>query len=73
VKSTTNHFSPFGLCIVNSDETETIFENAFRYQPDYFPQGMKIDIIKNEDQSDLPWTFRLPFIGKKTRKRTNKT
>ena len=61
----TNHFSPFGLCIVNTDETESIFENAFNYQPDYFPQGMEIDILKNEDQSDLPWTFRLPFKGEK--------
>lgn len=61
----TNHFSPFGLCIVNSDDTETIFKNAFKYQPDYFPQGMEIDIIKNEDQSDLPWTFRLPFKEQK--------
>jgi hypothetical protein len=56
-----NRFSPFGLCMVNSDDTETIFEKAFKYQPDYFPQGMEIDIIKNEDQKDLPWTFRLPF------------
>jgi hypothetical protein len=61
----TNHFSPFGLCIVNSDDTERIFEHAFKYQPDYFPQGMEIDIIKNENHSDLPWTFRLPFIGQK--------
>lgn len=60
-----NNFSPFGLCIVNSEETETLFENAFKYQPDYFPQGMVIDILKNEDQTDLPWTFRLPFKGQK--------
>jgi hypothetical protein len=42
-----------------------MFENAFKYQPDYFPKGMEIDIIKNEDQPDLPWTFRLPFKGQK--------
>ncbi|MCO6162557.1 VOC family protein [Flavobacterium sp. NRK F7] len=58
-----NDFSPFGLCIVNSDETDTLFENSFVYQPDYFPVGMGIDIIKNEDQPSLPWTFRLPFKG----------
>jgi hypothetical protein len=61
----TNNFSPFGLCIVNSDDAETLFENAFKYQPDYFPKGMEIDIIKNENQTDLPWTFRLPFKGQK--------
>lgn len=60
-----NNFSPFGLCIVNSDDTEKLFENAFKYQPDYFPKGMEIDIIKNENQNDLPWTFRLPFKGQK--------
>lgn len=61
----TNNFSPFGLCIVNSDDSETLFEKAFKYQPDYFPKGMEIDIIKNENQTDLPWTFRLPFKRQK--------
>jgi hypothetical protein len=61
----TNGFSPFGLCLVNTNDTEPIFKNAFNYQPDYFPQGMEIDIIKNEDQKHLPWTFRLPFKGQK--------
>ncbi|OYU81728.1 MAG: hypothetical protein CFE23_02250 [Flavobacterium sp. BFFFF1] len=60
-----NRFSPFGLCIVNADETEKLFEKAFKYQPDYFPQGLEIDILKNEHQPDLPWTFRLPFKGQK--------
>ena len=60
-----NNFSPFGLCIVNTDETIQLFENAFKYQPDYFLQGLTIDILKNEHQSDLPWTFRLPFKGQK--------
>lgn len=61
----TNRFSPFGLCLVNADGTDTIFQNAFKYQPDYFPKGMEIDIIKNENQPELPWTFRLPFKGQK--------
>ena len=26
---------------------------------------MVIDIIKNDHQPDLPWTFRLPFEGQK--------
>lgn len=61
-----NNFSPFGLCIVSSEDTEILFEKSFKYQPDYFPKGMEIDIIKNEKQPDLPWTFRLPFKGQKT-------
>ena len=60
-----NSFSPFGLCIINTSETDELFENAFKYQPDYFPQGQTIDILKNENQSSLPWTFRLPFKGQK--------
>jgi Glyoxalase-like domain len=60
-----NEFSPFGLCIVNTDETDKLFENAFKYQPVYFPEGMTIDILKNEHQPNFPWTFRLPFKGQK--------
>ncbi|MGB4771305.1 MAG: VOC family protein [Chitinophagaceae bacterium] len=57
--------SPFGLCIVNTDETESLFKNAFKYQPAYFPVGLSIDILKNEQNLNLPWTFRLPFKGQK--------
>jgi hypothetical protein len=60
-----NNFSPFGLCLVNSDQTDVLFENAYKYQPEYFPQGMSIDILKNDTQPNLPWTFRLPFKGQK--------
>jgi hypothetical protein len=60
-----NDFSPFGLCVVNTDETDRLFENAHKYQPSYFPDGMTIDILKNEHQPSLPWTFRLPFKGQK--------
>lgn len=58
-----NDFSPFGLCVVNTDETDRLFENAHKYQPSYFPDGMTIDILKNERQPNFPWTFRLPFKG----------
>lgn len=58
-----NNFSPFGLCIVNSEDTEMLFEKSFKYQPDFFSKRMVIDIIKNENQPHLPWTFRLPFKG----------
>ena len=57
--------SPFGLCIVNTDETESLFEKAFKYQPAYFPVGFCIDILRNEQNLNLPWTFRLPFKGQK--------
>jgi hypothetical protein len=57
--------SSFGLCIVNTDETESLFEKAFKYQPAYFPVGLSIDILRNEQNLNLPWTFRLPFKGQK--------
>ena len=60
-----NDFSPFGLCIIDNNEIDALFENSFKYQPNYFPQGMSIDIIKNEFEPDLPWTSRLPFKGQK--------
>jgi hypothetical protein len=61
----TNNFSRFGLCIVNTDETDKLFEKALKYQPEYFPTGMTIDILSNEKYPDLPWTFRLPFKGER--------
>jgi hypothetical protein len=63
-----NDFSPFGLCVVNTYETNRLFENAHKYQPSYFPHGMTIDILKNEHQPNFPWTFRLPFKGQKNNK-----
>ncbi|MFN7260871.1 MAG: VOC family protein [Chryseotalea sp. WA131a] len=60
-----NQFSPYGLCIVKSDDNNGLFENSFEYQPDYFPNGMTIEILRNENQPQLPWTFRLPFKGQK--------
>jgi hypothetical protein len=57
----TNNFSPFGLCLVNTNETDSLFEKSLKYQPNYFPSGLFIDILTNENQPELPWTFRLPF------------
>lgn len=58
-------FSPFGLCLVNTADTNDLFEKAYQYQPNYFSKGMEIDILNNEKAPSLPWTFRLPFKEKK--------
>ena len=63
-----NNFSPFGLCLVNTESTDLVFANAtstnvVKYQPQYFPAGMEIEILTNEHLPHLPWTFRLPFKG----------
>ncbi len=60
-----NKYSPYGLCLVNSNTTDKLFEKSKIYQPNYFPKGMSIDIITNEQNPELPWTFRLPYRGKK--------
>lgn len=57
----TNDTSPFGLCIDNTSEVEELFINAFKYQPDYFPNGKTIDILNNSNNFCLPLTVRLPF------------
>jgi len=59
-----NHHSPFGLCFVNTKDTDTLFNDSEIYQPHYFPKGMSIDFISNETQPQLPLTFRLPYRGK---------
>lgn len=60
-----NEFSPYGLGFENSEDTNRIFENSFKYQPHYFPKDMAIEFLDNENQPHLPWTFRLPFKGQK--------
>lgn len=59
--------APFGLCLINTPDTDSVFESAYPYQPDYFPEGMCIDVLSHEAHPSLPWMFRLPFrgIGKK--------
>lgn len=60
-----NGYSPFGLGFVNTPDTDKLFENAIRYQPEYFPTGTSFDILTNEQNPCLPWTFRLPLSGQK--------
>lgn len=56
-----NGHSPFGLCLVNTSDTDNLFEKCNKYQPKYFPLGFEIEIINNDKNPKLPWTFRLPF------------
>jgi hypothetical protein len=56
-----NDTSPFGLCIDNTKDANELFRNAFKYQTSYFPNGMTMDILNNNQNLSLPWTFRLPF------------
>ena len=60
-----NNYSPFGLIIINNEESDRLFENAYKYQPEYFPTGMAFDILQNDNRPDLPWTCRMPFKREK--------
>lgn len=58
----TNHFSRFGLCLVNETASDSLFEGSLNYEPAYFP-GKNLEIITNHNAPHLPYTFRLPFVG----------
>lgn len=60
-----NTYSRFGLCFVNTAETDSLFEDSRTYSPAYFPKGMSINMIVNENNPQLPCTFRLPYRGRK--------
>lgn len=59
-----NGSSPFGLCLVNSPDTDYLFEESLKYRPAYLPGGMSFDIITNEKMPYLPWICRLPSSAK---------
>src|SRR4051812_20770203 len=64
-----NNYSRFGLIITNNDESDHLFENAYKYQPVYFPNGMTFDTLQNINQPGLPWTCRMPFKRDKNTER----
>ncbi|WP_224997185.1 VOC family protein [Cesiribacter sp. SM1] len=55
-----NGSSPFGLCLEYSADTDRLFEGCLKYQPVYLPEGMAIEVITNQENPYLPWTFRWP-------------
>lgn len=57
--------SPYGLCLVNTPDTDPVFAAAMTYQPQYFPVGRPIEVLPHAHNPSLPWTFRLPFKGAK--------
>ena len=56
-----NNYAPFGLVITNNEESDHLFEKAYKYQAEYFAKGMAFDILQNSNQPGLPWTCRVPF------------
>lgn len=56
-----NNYAPFGLILIKNQESDYLFERAYKYQPLYFPMGMVFDILQNDKQPNLPWTCRMPF------------
>lgn len=60
-----NNFVPFGLIILNNQASDNLFQNAYKYQPEYFAEGMAFDILQNALEPNLPWTCRMPFRREK--------
>ena len=62
-----NNYWPFGLCLKNTASSDPLFVKALKFQADYHPEGKFMEVFTNEEQSYLPWFFRLPAIpgGKK--------
>ena len=56
------HYSPFGLCLADTENHENLFQNAIHFQPDFLPKGKYIEIITNER---MPWIFKFPSTGRK--------
>lgn len=53
-------WSPFGLCVVNTPETDPLFRDCVTYQPEYFPSGQVIEIAQSNASPAFPMLFRLP-------------
>jgi len=58
----TNSYSRFGICLKNTEDTDSIFTGSMKWQPDFLPQGSVVDLITNEK---MPWIFRLPRYPKR--------
>ncbi len=52
-------FSPFGMCLYNFHENDTLFTDSFKYKPVYLPKDMAIEVVNVKDAA-FPWTFRWP-------------
>ncbi len=52
-----NQYSRFGLCLKNTEETDSIFNNSIKWKPGFLPENKFVDILTNER---MPWIFRFP-------------
>lgn len=50
-------YSEYGLCLENCEGSDSIFDNAIKWKPDFLPEGQFVDILTNEK---MPWIFRFP-------------
>ncbi|MEN8187402.1 MAG: VOC family protein [Bacteroidota bacterium] len=52
-----NNYSPFGLCLENTDDTDQIFHNSIKWHPEFLDKKEYVKIITNEK---IPWIFKFP-------------
>ena len=53
-----NRCSPYGLVLVDTDDTNILFEKSIKYRPDYLDPDSSFDIITNHNHPHLPWACR---------------
>ncbi|WP_221393410.1 VOC family protein [Dyadobacter sp. NIV53] len=60
-------YCPFGICLrtkqQSSDSVDLIFEDGWRYYSIYLPDGQFANIASNEDFTNEPMLFEMPFFG----------
>lgn len=52
-----NGFSPFGLCLKNTKDTDAIFKASLNWHPEFLQSSDHVDIII---RGKMPWIFRFP-------------
>jgi len=55
-------YSPYGLCLKNTPDTNCVFENAIKWEPLFLPKGKHVDIVTDER---MLWIFRFPSSERK--------
>lgn len=61
------NYCPFGLCFRNpnllSNSPTLLFEDGWKYQPPYLPEGVYVNVASNTDFRAEPMLFEMPFFG----------
>lgn len=60
-----NDYSRYGLCFENEIDSDPLFKNSLKFQPEYYPKGKFLEVFPHKDEPYFPWIFRLPISSVK--------